>query len=412
MVLLLVGIGLTAVAGEADYGSVVIKACDQSAFGDPAQRFDYDRSTGQLSTSYGSGGKKCVAVKDCALRANAEVILTSCLDTKCTAWDLKKPVHPVAGAHDPTWLVAPGSPKDQPRCLENPRRTSPGALDIYCCSGESTNCASVYKTPLPWQQWTLESNGQVRNLASDGAQCMSVTPPPPPPLEAAPVWPLPQYLHCQPDQDSKKLLSDSVVVIVSGATSAVASESVRRYTPLLRSAGRSDGRVKTVAIALQSGSESLGQTTNYSYSLNYVAVTSSTVDVTAASPYGVAYSLETLLQLAEPPAVVQCGSAFTVKDYPSYVHRGLMIDTGRRFYSVDLVESLLEGMSMMKMNVLHMFLSELCFRVESKVFPDLVNNGGLNCTGPKPVPGLVNNGYYKQADIARLVEFARLRGIR
>jgi hypothetical protein len=29
-----------------------------------------------------------------------------------------------------------------------------------------------------------------------------------------------------------------------------------------------------------------------------------------------------------------------------------MIDTGRRFYSVELVESLLEGMSMMKMNVM------------------------------------------------------------
>ena len=67
---------------------------------------------------------------------------------------------------------------------------------------------------------------------------------------------------------------------------------------------------------------------------------------------------------------------------------------------------------MMKMNVMHMFLSELCFRVESKVFPELVNNGGLNCTGPRPVPGLVNNGFYTQADIARLVEFAKLRGIR
>lgn len=87
---------------------------------------------------------------------------------------------------------------------------------------------------------------------------------------------------------------------------------------------------------------------------------------------------------------------------------------------------------MMKMNVMHMFLSELCFRVESKVFPELVNNGGLclfsrssyknstksmytvgglNCTGPRPVPGLVNNGFYTQADIARLVEFAKLRGI-
>ena len=86
--------------------------------------------------------------------------------------------------------------------------------------------------------------------------------------------------------------------------------------------------------------------------------------MTAASPYGVAYALETLAQLAKQG----CTGAFTVSDAPDFPHRGLMIDTGRRFYSVPLVESVLEGMAAMKMNVLHMFLSELCFRVESKVY--------------------------------------------
>lgn len=57
-----------------------------------------------------------------------------------------------------------------------------------------------------------------------------------------------------------------------------------------------------------------------------------------------------------------------------------------------------------------MFLSELCFRVESKKFPGL--HSEMNCTGPNPRPGLVNNGYYTQAQIADLVDFARLRGIR
>lgn len=270
-------VAVASASAEGDYGSIVTTACDQSSFGDPAQRFTYDTSSGQLSTSFGTGGKKCVAVKDCALQANAEVVLTSCMDTKCTAWALQKPPHPAGSANDTTWLVAPGSPKDQPRCLENPKRTSPGALDIYCCSGETADCGSVYPSALPWQQWSLESNGQVRSLAGDGALCMTATPPPPPPLEAAPVWPLLQYLNCQPNQDGRALLSDSVVVTVTGATSVVASEAVRRYTPLLRSTGKSDGHVKTIAIALQSESEALGQTTNYSYSLKYAAMASSTV---------------------------------------------------------------------------------------------------------------------------------------
>ena len=245
--------------GEADYGSVVTKACDTSSFGDPAQRFTYDAATGQLSTSFGAGGKTCVAVRGCGLQSNSEVVLTSCMDTKCTSWGLQKPPHPVSGAADPHWLVAPGSPKGQPRCLENPKRDAPGSPDIYCCSGVSTDCGSVYKSALPWQQWALESNGQVKNMAGAQVLCLSVTPPPPPPLESAPVWPLPQYLHCQPDQDNEVLLSDSVVLKVTGPQSTIASEAIARYTPLLRAAGTAKGRVSTVTIALRSGSEILDQ---------------------------------------------------------------------------------------------------------------------------------------------------------
>ena len=67
-----------------------------------------------------------------------------------------------------------------------------------------------------------------------------------------------------------------------------------------------------------------------------------------------------------------------------------MIDTGRRFYSVSMVKEILNGMNMMKMNVLHMFLSELCFRVESVTFPDLTNPLVMNCTGPKAKKNSIN----------------------
>ena len=264
-----------------------------------------------------------MAVEGCGLAANAQVALTSCLDTRCTSWKQHTPPHPASGASKPVWLVAPGSPESEPRCLENPKRASPGALDIYCCSGETSDCGSVYKTPLPWQQWSLESNGQLRNWAGD--LCLTATPPPPPPLEAAPVWPLPQLLKCQPDQDNEVLLSSSVVVKITGGTSAIASQAAARYTPLLRAAGSAKGRVKTVTLALQSASEALDRATNYSYSLRYVALGSDSVTASAASPYGAAYAFETLLQLAEPAAQALCGSAFTVVDAPDFVHRGLMV---------------------------------------------------------------------------------------
>jgi hypothetical protein len=326
-------LGALLAAGEGSYvaagrGAVVTRDCDKSSFGDPAQRFGFDRvpgeraQIGQITTSFGAGGKKCVAVKGCGMQADGEVVLTSCMDTNCTSWTLEKPPYPPSDANGPStwWLVAPGSPNGQPRCLENPKRSAPGSTDIFCCSGVAARCGSTYKTALPWQQWALASNGQIQNQAGD--LCLSVTPPPPPPLQAAPVWPLPQYMRCQPDQDSEVLLSSSVVVQLTGAASGIASEAAARLTPLLRAAGARGGKVATVTIALQSGSEALDQRTNYSYSLSWVALGSSgDLAGSAASPYGVGYMLETLLQLAQPAAQAHCGSGFVVHDHPDYVHR-------------------------------------------------------------------------------------------
>jgi hexosaminidase len=141
--------------------------------------------------------------------------------------------------------------------------------------------------------------------------------------------------------------------------------------------------VTAVTVVVLTEGEFPTRETDYAYNISYSTSGSSanTVQVSCASPFGVAYALETLLQLAED-STCGGGASFTVVDAPDFPHRGLMIDTGRRFYSVDLVESVLEGMAMMKMNVMHLFLSELCFRVESKIFPGV--HSQMNCTGPQP----------------------------
>ena len=63
---------------------------------------------------------------------------------------------------------------------------------------------------------------------------------------------------------------------------------------------------------------------------------------------------------------------------------------------------------MTKQNVLHLHLSDSpCWRVESKIYPQLT----LKCP---MVKGDMNEDgmFYSQADIADVVEFARVRGIR
>lgn len=83
-----------------------------------------------------------------------------------------------------------------------------------------------------------------------------------------------------------------------------------------------------------------------------------------------------------------------------------MIDTGRRFYPVPFVKSIVDGLAMSRMNVLHFHLSEECFRIESKTFPQL--------TAPNSCArGNGNNtAFYTHADIADLVAYSRLRGVR
>ena len=204
----------------------------------------------------------------------------------------------------------------------------------------------------------------------------------------------------------------SVKLTGSGSSALVALQAASRYQPQLQAVASSSsvaGSVTAVSVIVQSNNEVLDRFTSYAYNVTF-ASGSTSVLVSAASPFGVAYALETLVQLSEDRDTCGSGGSFGVADAPDFPHRGLMIDTGRRFYSVSLVESILEGMAVMKMNVLHMFLSELCFRVESKLFPGLHTQ--VNCTGPHPKPGLVNNGYYTQAEIAQLVEYGRLRGVR
>ena len=120
---------------------------------------------------------------------------------------------------------------------------------------------------------------------------------------------------------------------------------------------------------------------------------------------GCRYALETLLQLAAPKAQLDCGGGFSVQDMPVYKHRGLMLDTARRFFPMPLLLATIDAMAIFKLNVLHLHLNDgnsvHRFRVESKAFPQLTQP--QNCT---------TCGFYTQDEIKSLVQYAHLRGVR
>jgi hexosaminidase len=119
----------------------------------------------------------------------------------------------------------------------------------------------------------------------------------------------------------------------------------------------------------------------------------------ADNTVGALHGLETMIQLL---AVDEDGYYFplvTINDAPRFVWRGLMIDVSRHFMPADLIKRNIDAMSAVKMNVLHLHLSDdQGFRVESKLFPKLHGEGS-------------NGEYYTQIQIRDMISYAAERGI-
>ncbi len=146
---------------------------------------------------------------------------------------------------------------------------------------------------------------------------------------------------------------------------------------------------------LRPGKLKLGEDESYSIEtgLNQVVVTANT-DI------GAIHALETLLQLVSNDEVGYYFPGVSIQDSPRFRWRGLLLDVVLHFMPVDVLKRTLDGMAAMKMNVLHLHLSnDQGFRVESKLFPRLqkVASDGI---------------YYTQEDIHYIVSYASQRGIR
>jgi hexosaminidase len=77
-----------------------------------------------------------------------------------------------------------------------------------------------------------------------------------------------------------------------------------------------------------------------------------------------------------------------------------LLDVARHYMPVDQIEREIDGLAAVKLNVLHLHLSDdQSFRIESKKFPQLVNKSS-------------HGQYYTRADIKRLVSYAQDRGVR
>jgi hexosaminidase len=118
------------------------------------------------------------------------------------------------------------------------------------------------------------------------------------------------------------------------------------------------------------------------------------ITIEAADDRGLCWALTTLAALTQNGSAPCCD----VEDAPRFAYRGFMMDSARRFFPVDVVKTMIELMSMVKINVFHWHLTDdQGWRLESRRFPALHEQNPAE--------------YYSRDEIRDMVEFARLRGM-
>ena len=153
------------------------------------------------------------------------------------------------------------------------------------------------------------------------------------------------------------------------------------------------------------------------------------ITLTAKSPAGIFYGIQTLLQLLPADIVSKSKStlkswlipAVAIEDYPRFGWRGLMLDVTRHFFTVDQVKDYIDQMVKYKFNMLHLHLvDDQGWRIEIKSLPKLTEVGawrvprvGRFGTFQKPQPGekATYGGFYTHEDIKELVRYAADRYI-
>lgn len=134
-----------------------------------------------------------------------------------------------------------------------------------------------------------------------------------------------------------------------------------------------------------------------SYTLD---VQNGAVKLSAQTDFGAIHGMETVLQLLEPRSAGYFLPAVHISDAPRFPWRGLMLDPCRHFLPVGNVLRTLDAMAAVKLNVLHLHLTEdQGFRIESKRFPKLTELGS-------------EGRFYTQDDVRQIVRYATDRGIR
>ena len=161
----------------------------------------------------------------------------------------------------------------------------------------------------------------------------------------------------------------------------------------------------------------------------YTLVSSSKgVVITANKPAGLFYGMQTLLQLL--PKEIESKTPITmtwsvpsvkITDYPRFGWRGIMLDVSRNFFTKEEVKLYIDQIARYKYNTFHWHLTDdNGWRIEIKSLPRLTEVGAWRVprfgqfgerAEPKKGEAATVGGFYTQADIKEIIQYAQDRNV-
>ena len=126
----------------------------------------------------------------------------------------------------------------------------------------------------------------------------------------------------------------------------------------------------------------------------------------AASIKGVNWGMSQLAQLVAAAPDKQLSECM-ISDSPRFEHRGLMIDCSRHFRTIAELQSLIDAMNLLRLNILHLHLTDnQGWRLALERFPEVARRGTHYPDFPK-----LSDKYYTPAELKALVAYAYARGV-
>jgi hexosaminidase len=159
----------------------------------------------------------------------------------------------------------------------------------------------------------------------------------------------------------------------------------------------------TIAVLLDARAGPLDQDPAERYTLRSTA---RAVEVRAPHPAGLLRGAATLRQLLARDGARVTVPAVTVEDAPRYPWRGLSLDVARHFFPAEAVCAVLCAMAQLKLNVLHLHLSDdQGWRLDLPSRPLLAERSSSTEVGDGP------GGHYSAQEYGRILDHAAARYI-